>query len=220
MAAPATSVTLDLLMAACNRPLPGLAAQLRMAPQPRRPGAERILDPGLKCREAAVLLLAYPCPNAQSLCLVLTRRTDTVANHQGQISLPGGSADPGETAEATALRETWEELAVEPAQVRTLARLSRLFVPASNFCIQPVVGYAARRPDFRPQPGEVAEVIEAPFSRLLDPSACVSEVWRLRGEDIRVPFYLVDGHKIWGATAMMLCELLALISSAMPHRGS
>ena len=107
MAAPATSVTLDLLMAACNRPLPGLAAQLRMAPQPRRPGAERILDPGLKCREAAVLLLAYPCPNAQSLCLVLTRRTDTVANHQGQISLPGGCAYPGETAEETALRETW-----------------------------------------------------------------------------------------------------------------
>ena len=218
MAEPVSTITLEVLQAACRKPLPGLAAQLRMAPQLPQAGTERIMAPGLHCREAAVLLLVYPCPDAQDLCLVLTRRTDAVASHQGQISLPGGSADPDETPEATALRETWEELGVEPRQVTTLARLSRLYVPASNFCIQPVVGYTGRRPEFRPEPGEVAAVIEVPLSRLLDPAACVSEVWPLRGQDVQVPFYLIGAHKIWGATAMILCEVLALLGSALERQ--
>ncbi len=209
---PVKNVSLAQLRAALSRPLLGLPAQIRMSPQPR-PGTERILEPGLDCREAAVLILFYPCGG--DLCLVLTRRTDHLASHQGQISLPGGSREAGESAADTALREAWEELAVEPGQVELLAELSRLYIPPSNFCIQPVVGYSAQRPLFRPAADEVAEIIEEPLSHLLDESTCTSEIWPLRGQNVRVPFYRIGAHKVWGATAMVLCELLALVSSAL-----
>jgi 8-oxo-dGTP pyrophosphatase MutT (NUDIX family) len=210
MAGTGIPIILEQLRAALGRPLPGLPVQLRMAPQPR-PGTERILDPALDCRHAAVLTLFYPC--ADNLCLVLTRRSDLVANHQGQISLPGGSIDAGETPEVTALREAWEELAIEPGQVQILGRLSPLYVAPSNFCIQPIAGYAPQRPAFRPAPHEVAEVIEEPLWHLLDAGTCASDIWQLRGQAVRVPFYRIGTHKVWGATAMVLCELVALLQA-------
>ncbi len=212
MASSPPAVTVSHLKAALARPLLGLPVQTLMSPQPR-PGTERILDPDLVCREAAVLILFYPC--VDGLCLVLTRRTVSVASHQGQISLPGGSMDDGETAEAAALREAWEELAIDPAGVQVLGGLSRLYIPPSNFCIRPIVGYAEHRPDFRPAPEEVAEVIEEPIDHLLDSNTCAWETWQLRGQDVRVPFYRIGGHKVWGATAMVLCELLALLAGAL-----
>lgn len=199
---------LNLLRAALARPLPGLSAQMGMAPAPR-PGTDRILDPLLNCRRAGVLVLFYPCGG--ELCLVLTRRTDAVDSHRGQISLPGGSMDPGEDAVAAALRETWEELDVDTARLEVLGELSPLYIPPSGFCIYPVVAYAAERPDFVPNPGEVAEVLEVSLAHLLDPGTRGDEIWPTRGVDVRVPFYRVGHHKVWGATAMVLCELLTLI---------
>jgi 8-oxo-dGTP pyrophosphatase MutT (NUDIX family) len=202
---------LSLLRTALARPLPGLAAQMGMAPVPR-PGTERILDPMLNCRRAGVLVLFYPC--GDELCLVLTRRADAVDNHRGQISLPGGSMDPGEDAAAAALREAWEELAVDTTPLEVLGELSPLYIPPSGFCMYPVVAYSVERPDFVPNPGEVAEVLEASLAHLLDPSTRGEEIWPIRGVDVRVPFYRVGHHKVWGATAMVLCELLALIQEA------
>lgn len=207
----ALSPWLTLLRAALARPLPGLAAQMGMAPIPR-PGTERILDPLLDCRRAGVLALFYPCGN--ELCLVLTRRTDAVDNHRGQISLPGGSMDPGEDAAAAALREAWEELEVDSRSLEILGELSPLYIPPSGFCIYPVVAYAAERPAFVPNPGEVAEVLEVSLAHLLDPDTRGEETWPIRGADVRVPFYRVGHHKVWGATAMVLCELLTLIQEA------
>ena len=207
---------LDLLRAALARPLPGLSVQMGMAPVPR-PGTERILDPFLDCRRAGVLVLLYPADVGQSarlpndLCLVLTRRTDSVDNHRGQISFPGGSLDPGEDAVAAALREAQEELGVDPAHLDVLGQLSPLYIPPSGFCIYPVVAYAAERPGFIPAADEVAEVLETSLAHLLNPATRGEEVWPIRGMDVRVPFYRVGHHKIWGATAMVLCELLALL---------
>jgi 8-oxo-dGTP pyrophosphatase MutT (NUDIX family) len=212
MTSPDPIFTIAHLRAALARPLPGLSAQLRMSPVPR-PGGERVLDADLACREAAVLILLYPCEDR--ICLVLTRRTDSVANHQGQISLPGGSMDPGETPEIAALREAWEELAVDSGQVQVLGALSRLYIPPSNFCIRPVVGFAPGRPDFHPAPDEVAEIIEEPLAHLVDVNTCAWEMWQLRGQDVRVPFYRIGEHKVWGATAMVLCEFLALLDGAL-----
>jgi 8-oxo-dGTP pyrophosphatase MutT (NUDIX family) len=200
--------TIARLREALRGPLPGLAAQMGMAPIPR-PGTERILDPSLDCRRAGVLVLFYPCDAA--LCLVLTRRTDEVDSHRGQISFPGGSTDPGEDAAATALREAHEELGVDPARVEVLGQLSPLYIPPSGFCVYPVVAYAAERPEFVPNAAEVAEVLEVSLAHLLDPATRGEEIWPIRGADVRVPFYRVGHHKVWGATAMMLCELLALL---------
>jgi 8-oxo-dGTP pyrophosphatase MutT (NUDIX family) len=199
---------LSLLRAALARPLPGLSAQMGMAPIPR-PGSDRIVDPSLNCRRAGVLVLLYPRDG--DLSLVLTRRTDEVDNHRGQISFPGGSMDPGEDAVSAALREGWEELAIDPAPLDVLGELSPLYIPPSGFCIYPAVAYAAKRPGFVPNAGEVAEVLEVPLAHLLDPGTRGQEIWPIRGVDVRVPFYRVGHHKVWGATAMVLCELLDLI---------
>jgi len=202
---------LNLLRSALARPLPGLSVQMGMAPVPR-PGSDRVVDATLNCRRAGVLILLYPRDG--ELCLVLTRRTDAVDTHRGQISFPGGSMDPGEDAAAAALREAWEELAVDIAPLEVLGELSPLYIPPSGFCIYPVVAYAAERPSFVPNPGEVAEVLEVSLAHLLDPDTRGEEIWPIRGTDVRVPFYRVGHHKVWGATAMVLCELLELIQEA------
>ena len=202
---------LNLLRTALARPLPGLPVQMGMAPVPR-PGTERILDPTLNCRRAGVLVLFYPRDG--ELCLVLTRRTDAVDTHRGQISFPGGSMDPGEDAASAALREAWEELAVDTGQLEVLGELSPLYIPPSGFCIYPVVACAGERPSFVPNPGEVAEVLEVSLAHLLDLGTRGEEIWPMRGVDVCVPFYRVGHHKVWGATAMVLCELLALIQEA------
>ena len=213
---PSVSPWFQHLRAALSRPLPGLPMQLRMSPQPR-PGSDRILDPNLDCRRAGVLVLIYPCGDEP--CLVLTRRTDAVDIHRGQISFPGGSLDPGEDAVTAALREGWEELAIDPARLEVIGALSPLYIPPSGFCIYPAVAYAAERPDFVPNPHEVAEIIEAPLAHLLAPDTRQEEVWEIRGAPVRVPFYAVGHHKVWGATAMVLCELLALLQTSEAERG-
>lgn len=183
-------------------PLPGPRAQARMAPRPRRtPGDHEELA------DAAVLVLLYPGPEGASI--VLTRRADTVGRHASQVSLPGGRQEGGESLEQAALRECAEELAVEPGSVTVLGRLSPLDVHASGFRIHPVVGTADARPDFEPDPREVASIIEVPL-RALDPSVR-EETWTYAGLARQVPFFLVQGHKIWGATAMILSELLAVL---------
>ncbi|MGE5601425.1 MAG: NUDIX hydrolase [Nitrososphaerales archaeon] len=194
---------------ALARPLPGLAAQMGMSPRPR-PGTERILDPFLDCRRAAVLVLFYPC--SDDLCLVLTRRTDRLESHRGQISFPGGSVDPGEDIVTAAKREAMEELGVAPAAVEVLGQLSPLYIPPSGFCIFPVVAWTPVTPAFTPSEAEVAEVLEVPVRHLLLPASRCEETWDLRGTRVRVPFYAVGEHKVWGATAMVLCELLALLA--------
>jgi len=119
--------------------------------------------------------------------------------------------DEHENAVETALREAVEELSIKPDEVRVLGELTPLYIPPSNYCIYPVVAAAARRPEFDPSPHEVAEVIEVPLDHLLDPRNVTREMWPLRGIDVTVPFYLFQGHKIWGATAMVLAELLDLL---------
>lgn len=208
---------IERLRRALARPLPGLPVQMGMSPAPR-PGTERILDPGLDCRRAGVLVLLYPSAGDDTaddgtspLHLVLTRRTTSVESHRGQISFPGGSMDPGEDAVAAARREANEELGVDPAGVTVLGQLSPLYIPPSGFCIYPVVAYAAARPNFVPSPHEVAEVLEVPLDHLTAPATRCEEVWDIRGEPVRVPYYAFGPHKVWGATAMVLCEFLALL---------
>ena len=203
------AAAIEALRGALARPLPGLPTQLGMAPRPR-PGTERILDPLLNCKRAGVLVLLYP--RAGETHLVLTRRTDALENHRGQISFPGGSIDAGEDAVAAALREAMEELGVDPHSLDVLGRLSPLYIPPSAFCIYPVVAAAGEPPAFTPNGDEVAEVLEVPLRHLLAPATRCAETWELRGEPVRVPFYAVGAHKVWGATAMVLCELLALLA--------
>ena len=149
---------LDSLRRRLSEPLPGLEAQLRMAPQPlMRP--DPALEPGL--RPAAALLLIYPHGDAWHV--PLTVRGSGLRHHTGQVSLPGGRLDhPGESVEDAALREAHEEIGVVPADVEILGRLTAIPVIVSGHLLQPVIGVSARRPEFTLAAHEVERLIELP----------------------------------------------------------
>jgi 8-oxo-dGTP pyrophosphatase MutT (NUDIX family) len=199
---------LQFLEKALKEPKPGLSAQLRMITNPR-PGNKTYKEAEGSSLKAGVLVLLYPWN--KRLHLVLTKRTPSVLFHQGQISFPGGRQDPGESLQQTALREAREELMIEPAGIKILGELTPLYIPPSNYCMYPVVGAADRRPDFQPSSHEVAEIIEVPVDHLLDDRNIRREVWTIGSIKLDVPFYLFKGHKIWGATAMVLAELVELL---------
>lgn len=200
----------------CAQPPPGVAAQLPMAPRPRRPPAPGV-DPDHPI-PAAVLALFFPGEAAPASdiragepCLVLTRRTDRVAAHRGQVCLPGGALDAGETAQQAALREVHEEIGVEPAMIEVVGRLTSVFIPVSGFRIEPFVALAARRPRWRPALEEVDALFEWPVRHLLDLTRRGERPRERDGDRYVTPYFEVAGHEVWGATAMVLSEIEALL---------
>jgi 8-oxo-dGTP pyrophosphatase MutT (NUDIX family) len=162
----------------------------------------------LPARLAAVLILVYPRDGSPHV--VFTKRTESVAAHQGQISLPGGAYEAGdEDLAATALREAYEELGVPPDEVQLVGRLDDVYVMVSNFLIAPHVGVLDYLPTFRPDPREVAFVIEVPLERLNDPTIFREEDWSHRGHPRIVQFYRYGEHEIWGATGRVVQLFLA-----------
>ena len=143
--------------------------------------------------------------------LVFIRRTHTVLHHKDQISFPGGQVEPGEDFLQAALRETQEEIGIDPAGLRVLGALTPLYIPPSNFCIYPFVSAAPAPRLYSPHPDEVAEVIEVPLPHLTDPASAREEARTIRGERIEVPYYAFGDLKIWGATAMVLAEFLDVL---------
>lgn len=195
-------------------PLPGEIGQRKMAPAPIEGQINRWETPDT-CQEASVLLLIYPHnrqDNGLELHLALTRRPEYPGVHGGQISLPGGRRERDETLEETALRETAEEIGVASEDCQLIGQLTTLYTPPSNFCIYPFVAVTPTRPNFEPDPVEVAELIEVPLSLFFDSAVWKEEVWYLEkyGERL-IPFFDVYGHKVWGATAMILSEFLTLL---------
>ena len=189
-------------------PLPGHEAHLRMAP--RNPSRRSDLSVEARdCRDAGVLLLLHPDDADPSV--VLTVRRDHLPDHAGQVSFPGGRRERGESLSATALREAEEEINLPPASVGVLGALTPLFIPPSNFCVHPFVGHTPSPASLHPTDAEVGRILQVPLARLLDPAARTTETRPLNGRDVDVPYYDVAGHTVWGATAMMLAEFLAVV---------
>ncbi|MCB0213925.1 MAG: CoA pyrophosphatase [Anaerolineae bacterium] len=189
-----------------------------MAPEPANETVNRWDIPD-NCREASVLLLIYPICNQEEqpeLHFALTRRPEYPGVHSGQISLPGGRREKGETPEETALRETYEEIGVSPDTLEIIGELSSLYIPPSNFCIFPFVAFCPQRPTFVLDAIEVAELIETPLSLLFNPAIQKSEIWHFENYGERnIPFFEIFGHKVWGATAMILSEFLTLLEKKL-----
>ena len=171
--------------------------------------AERPASKSGEARIGAVMLLLYPIDGV--LHIVYTKRPDSLRDHSGQISFPGGRRDEGETLETTALRELWEEVGVSAESVTLLGCLSQMYILPSDFMVYPYVGFVSQRPNFVLNSAEVEILIEAPLPTLLDPDTRHEEVWtfkRFNNAKMNVPYFLVNGYKIWGATAIITAEFL------------
>ena len=188
--------------------LPGVEAQMRFAPVAPRSGWRPGHYPE-DARMAAALLLIYPGERGPSI--PLTVRASGLARHAGQISLPGGAADPGETLAQTALREAQEEIGSDPTAILVLGELTPVWVLVSGFTLHPIVGVTHERPAFVPAEGEVAEILEVSLDDLRDASR-IRQGTRIReGVAVEYPYFDLLGHQVWGATAMILGEFICLI---------
>ena len=167
-------------------------------------------------RAAATLLALYPDDSGQ-LVIPLTVRHDKLRAHAGEVSLPGGAVDPADPShEATALREAWEEIGLEPSAVNVIGELDAVWIPVSNFELRPVVGTLPARPRLVPHDAEVAAIVELPLSALFDPDAIGVEEFDVRGLRLRAGAYRHGGVRVWGATAMTLAMLGHVLSEADP----
>ena len=203
------------LRRALAAPLPGLEAQLRMAPRFRDGTEPRAERDGL--RHAAALLLVYP--HEGQWHVPLTLRGSTLRHHTGQVSLPGGRLDDGESVEAAALREAQEEIGVVPANVEVLGVLTPLPVAVSGHLLHPVVGAAAARPSFVLHEHEVEALVEVPLANLRRGEVFWERKARRRApfEEMEVPCFDVGFTvRVWGATAMVLAEFLAVLEAVYP----
>lgn len=193
-------------------PLPGLEAQLRMAGTRRNIRDGKIEVP-LRVKKAGVLLLIYPVMNDPKL--VFIQRAEYPGVHSGQISFPGGAWEEGDqTMIDTALREAEEEIGISREQVQVIGHLSDLYIPPSNFLVTPVVCYTLNRPVFIPDPKEVSGILEISVQGLMSENTLTEkEITVYPAMKFNVPCFYIDGQVIWGATAMMLSELTAVIRS-------
>lgn len=192
-----------------QKPLPGESAHQKMASAARyRQG----IKPNERTRRSAVLICFYPYQNSIYLPLILRPQYDGV--HAGQMAFPGGRMERiDENLTRTALREAQEEVGIRVSDVKVLGLLTELFIPPSNFYVQPVVGILPYRPDFYPDPREVEAVVEVDLETLLDETIVGDTQIEVRGMLIDAPFYQIQGYRVWGATAMMISELLMIMNA-------
>ncbi len=160
---------------------------------------------------AAVLILLYLEDN--EIYFFLTKRTDELENHKGQISLPGGTQEGNEKLIDTALRETQEEIGINKTSISIIGTITPLFVPVTGFMIYPFIGYSLNKLDPKLDPVEVAEIFSVNISDLLNKENQTIEQRNIRGYDLQVPYFKLNDYKVWGATSMILSEFRDLIKS-------
>ena len=199
---------------AAPQPLPPTPAWLRPERLADGVPVERPASPH-NARLAAALVLVYPGLHGEAM-LVLTERVEYGGDHSGEVSLPGGKVEPGDAgAAATALREAREEVGLDPERdgVEVIGRLDALWIPPSNFRVEPIIAIAARRPVFVPDRREVAAILEAPVTAFLPDTPPVIVDPDPHGRPLRYGAYLLEGRIVWGATAAILGQLGAVLGA-------
>jgi 8-oxo-dGTP pyrophosphatase MutT (NUDIX family) len=189
--------------------LPGTEVQWQMSSL-NRLTTRFPLSPDDDTRVAAVLILLYP--DKGSMHTVFMQRPDYDGVHGGQISFPGGKKEAeDESVVQTAVREAWEETGTDPAMVSVIASLTPLFIPVSNMLVTPVVGWSKEKPHFKHKPDEVLFLIDAELKSFLDETIIKTKPYLVRGEMLEIKYFDYRGYTIWGATAMILNELLTIL---------
>jgi 8-oxo-dGTP pyrophosphatase MutT (NUDIX family) len=193
--------------------LPGLPSQLKMAPPNRANQLEQV-EQTLTAKQSAVMILLFH--DKGDLKTVFIKRSEYEGIHSGQISFPGGQQEQSDSSfEATALRETWEEIGVKKEEIEVIGQLTDLYIPPSNFMVKVFVGYCPQKPLFTIDKREVQKVIEVELKKLYHPNSVKKmEIFSSKtGTKIMVPCYQVNGICIWGATAMIVSELLEILTN-------
>jgi 8-oxo-dGTP pyrophosphatase MutT (NUDIX family) len=200
----------DRLSLRLRSPLPGNSAHLELSHRERLEYFSRYTVPP-DAHVGSVLVMLYS--DGDMVRFPLIQRTFDGHAHSGQISLPGGRVDPDDSGlDATALRETEEELGVDRSRITLLGRLSDIYIPPSNFLVHPFIGIYDGAPQFSPAPEEVDHVIEVPLKEFFAPESVRNKRITLRdGREIDTPAFCYRDYTVWGATAMMLNELKWLL---------
>jgi 8-oxo-dGTP pyrophosphatase MutT (NUDIX family) len=200
---------IDILKTELQKPLPGTEIQWQMASSDRMK-LDFQRNPGPDARAAAVLILLYPENGVVHTVFMQRHNYDGV--HGGQISFPGGKKEASDKdLIQTALREAEEETGADRKKISVLGTLTPLFIQVSNMIVTPVVGWTETKPVFKHQEDEVVFLFDAELRRFLDPSIVKTKPMELRGEKVEVRYYDYNGYVIWGATAMILHELLTIL---------
>lgn len=188
-----------------EKSLPGFVAQSKMAGFTSSPEFYRTPEDH---RVACVMIVLYPKDSQWHFVLIERSSHDPEDKHAGQLSLPGGKLDDSDkTLEDCALRETYEEIGINPSMIGILGSLTPLYVKVSNFLVHPFIGFTKEYPKFVPQSSEVQNIFETPLSLILDPSQKKFTDIEVRQMVLKnIPAYQIEGRNLWGATAMILSE--------------
>lgn len=199
-----------------NLPLPGVEAQLKLAPILRIKELEKIDFSSRNSNKAGVMAVFYPDTDRITHLALILRKTYKGV-HSNQVGFPGGRIeDIDKNLKYTALRETEEEIGIPGKEIRVLKRLTRLYIPPSDFWVYPYVGLFETTPKFIPQESEVEQVLEVALHELLnEESLIIKKLSTSYAEEIEVPAFFLNGHVVWGATAMMLSELKDMLKSIL-----
>lgn len=189
--------------------LPGESAQLKMAPRFRKPPN---FDHNKQTpKEGAVLILLYPEEN--SIKTLLIQRADYDGHHSSQVSFPGGKRENDESLYMTALRECEEEIGINKNTIRLIGAISSLYIPVSNFNVFPFLAQTPQKPILNRNEREVKAIIEFDLHQLNTGSIKEErEIKLANGLTLNTPCYNINGNTVWGATAMIISELQALIN--------
>lgn len=190
-----------------NVELPAAIAHAKMVPPNREDLLRNIDFSKIKPKRAAVMMLFYPKNNQAHLALIL--RTTYNGVHSSQIAFPGGKVELYDfDLKQTALRETHEEIGIHPDTISVVRAFTEVYIPPSNFMVYPFMGYSIEELEFILQEDEVAGIVEFPLADFLDDRILKNTIMKTSYQDsVEVPGFQLDGHFIWGATAMMLSEL-------------
>ncbi|MGB0916938.1 MAG: NUDIX hydrolase [Flavobacteriales bacterium] len=195
-----------------EKPLPGLQAQLKMASGLRAKAAATYKPDTSKAKIGAVLIALYK--EGETLKTVMMKRPDYDGTHSGQVSFPGGKVENDDRdIFHTALREAEEEVNIKQEDVRVIGRLTELYIPPSNFLVHPILGVLDSPPNLIPDQHEVESILVPDMKYLLREDIIEeTEIKLSTGFQLKTPSFEVDGHTVWGATAMIVAELKQLFA--------
>lgn len=201
---------LSYLTNALQEDLLGVKAHQKMLPPGRR--LKTYESELSSVKPSGVLLLLFP--EAGNIYLCLIKRPSTMTHHPGQISFPGGKVEKDDaSAEMAALREAQEEVGIDPAIVKIIGKLSELYVEVSKFLIHPFIAWADKKPDFIVNKAEVDELILLPLNDLVNNETIMETDMETITGRLRVKYYPFNSQIIWGATAMILSELIEILKN-------